>query len=72
MLAASASVVTTLSLQTVLYEFPIEIVHKVASRYCRGCFASLAMTSLRRAERRSNLAMHHDFGEFILDPESKL
>jgi uncharacterized protein (UPF0332 family) len=49
-----------------LYEFPLELVHKVASRYRRDCFASLAMTSLRGAERRSNLAMHHDFREFTL------
>jgi hypothetical protein len=44
----------------------MEMVHKVVSRHRRDCFASLAMTSLRGAERRSNLVMHHDFREVIL------
>src|SRR5262245_8183725 len=48
-----------------LYEFPMRMVHKIVSRRSRNCFASLAMTSLRGAERRSNRVMHHDFREFI-------
>src|SRR5215211_3209414 len=60
------SIIPLLILTYTLYEFPMEMVHKVVSRHSRDCFASLAMTSLRGAERRSNLVMHHDFREFIL------